>query len=83
MVAASTVPYLFWFTVVAIVLVTVAHILTRKTMSAGKKALWLVIVIVVPVLGSIVYLFLRPMLVAGATDRANAGYEQPDDDEGD
>jgi hypothetical protein len=52
-------------------------------MSAGKKALWLVIVVVVPVLGSIVYLFLRPMLVAGATDRANAGYEQPDDDEGD
>jgi membrane protein YdbS with pleckstrin-like domain len=76
----AAVPYLFWFAVIAVVLVTVVHILTRKTMTVGKKAIWLAIVVVLPVLGSIVYLFLRPMLVAGATDRANAGYDQLDDD---
>jgi len=80
MVAAGTIPYLFWFAVIAIVLVTVVHILTRKTVRFGKKAIWLAVVIVLPVLGSIIYLFLRPLLVTGAEDRANAGYEPPDDD---
>ena len=40
---------------------TVIDIFDRRDLSGGVKALWLVAVILVPLLGTIVYLFTRPV----------------------
>jgi len=36
-------------------------ILRNKNMNGGAKALWIVIIAVVPILGSLTYLFLRSL----------------------
>jgi hypothetical protein len=44
---------------IALLLFTFLHAIGNKNIDRGNKVLWIVIMIVVPILGSLVYLFWR------------------------
>jgi len=52
---------IFLFIWVLLGIYTFFAILRNKNMNGGAKALWIVIIAVVPILGSLTYLFLRSL----------------------
>jgi hypothetical protein len=57
----GTVGLLFLFIWVLLGIFTFFNILRNKNINSGAKLLWIIIIAVVPILGSITYLFLRSL----------------------
>ena len=57
----GTVGLLFLFIWVLLGIFAFFNIIRNKNISSGAKLLWIIIIAVVPILGSITYLFLRSL----------------------
>jgi uncharacterized membrane protein len=58
----SALVFFFWFTVIWMFISVFADIFRRRDLSGGAKAGWIVLVVVLPFLGVLIYLIARPQL---------------------
>lgn len=63
-VAWSMVVLFFWFMFIWIFITLFADIFRRNDMSGASKAIWLVLLVVLPFLGSLIYILMRPKVTA-------------------
>ncbi len=60
----SMVIFFFWFMFIWIWIQILADIFRRNDMSGGVKAVWIVVVIFLPLLGCLIYIAMRPKVTA-------------------
>jgi hypothetical protein len=65
----SMVFFFFWFTFLWIFISLFGDIFRRDDLSGGSKAIWLLVLIVLPFLGSLIYIAMRPKVTAGDVRR--------------
>ncbi len=65
----SMVFFFFWFTFIWIFISLFGDIFRRDDLSGGSKALWILLLIVLPFLGSLIYIIVRPKVTAGDVRR--------------
>jgi hypothetical protein len=54
-----------WFVMLLVVIVSIAAIvdaIRRKDLTGGTKALWVLLIVILPVVGTIIYAIARPKL---------------------
>jgi hypothetical protein len=54
-----------WFLMLLVVIVSIAAIVDavrRKDLTGGAKALWIVLIVILPLVGTIVYVVARPKI---------------------
>jgi hypothetical protein len=74
----SMVFFFFWFAFIWIFISLFGDIFRRDDLSGGSKAIWLLVLIVLPFLGSLIYIAMRPKVTAGDVRRMTqmeAGYK--------
>ena len=74
----SMVAFFFWFTFIWIFISLFGDIFRREDLSGGAKAGWLLVLIILPFLGSLIYIVMRPKVTAGDVRRMTqmeAGYK--------
>jgi hypothetical protein len=65
----SMVALFFWFTFIWIFISLFGDIFRRDDLSGGSKAIWLLVLIFLPFLGSLIYIVMRPKVTAGDVRR--------------
>jgi uncharacterized membrane protein len=65
----SMVFFFFWFTFIWIFIALFSDIFRRDDLTGMSKALWLLLLIVLPFLGSLIYIIVRPKVTAGDVRR--------------
>jgi hypothetical protein len=61
--------FFFWFTFIWIFISLFGDIFRRDDLSGGSKAIWLLVLIVLPFLGSLIYIVMRPKVTPGDVRR--------------
>ena len=61
--------FFFWFTFIWIFISLFGDIFRRDDLTGLSKALWLLLLIVLPFLGSLIYIIMRPKVTAGDVRR--------------
>jgi hypothetical protein len=83
----SMIAFFFWFMFIWIFISLFGDILRRDDLSGGMKAVWIFVLIVLPFLGSLIYIVVRPkvtaqdvalMARADAAQKAAAGVSSAD-----
>ncbi len=65
----SMVFFFFWFTFIWIFISLFGDIFRRDDLTGLSKALWILLLIVLPFLGSLIYIIVRPKVTAGDVRR--------------
>lgn len=60
----SMVAFFFWFMLIWIFISIFADIFRRNDLTGGWKAIWIVLIIVLPLLGCLIYIISRPKVTA-------------------
>ncbi len=60
----SMVVFFFWFMLIWIFIAIFADIFRRNDLSGGMKALWLIGIVILPFLGALIYMVMRPKVTA-------------------
>ena len=60
----SMVVFFFWFMAIWIFITIFADIFRRQDLSGGAKAVWIVVLFVLPFFGALIYLVMRPKVTA-------------------
>jgi hypothetical protein len=60
----SMVAFFFWFMFIWIFIQIFADIFRRNDMSGISKAIWLIVLVILPFLGAIIYMMMRPKVTA-------------------
>ena len=60
----SMVVFFFWFMLIWVFIAVIADIFRRNDISGGTKAIWLLAVIILPLLGCLIYMIMRPKVTA-------------------
>lgn len=80
--------FFFWFIYIWIFITVFADIFRRNDMSGGKKAMWVIFIIFIPLIGVLAYLIARPKMTeqdkqlmeeAEARQKRVAGYSAADE----
>jgi hypothetical protein len=58
------VAFFFWFMFIWIWITCIGDIFRRNDMSGGSKAIWIVVIIFLPLLGCLIYMIMRPKVTA-------------------
>ena len=56
--------FFFWFMFIWIWITCIGDIFRRNDMSGGSKAIWIVVIIFLPLLGCLIYMIMRPKVTA-------------------
>lgn len=84
----SMVIFFFWFMLIWIFIAVFADIFRRNDISGGTKAIWVIAIIILPFLGCLIYMVMRPkataqdvqmMAQAEAAQKAAAGVSTADE----
>jgi predicted membrane channel-forming protein YqfA (hemolysin III family) len=62
---------LFWCMAIWIFIVVFADILRRADIGGGAKALWILLIVVLPIFGALIYIISRPRITDYATGDAS------------
>ena len=65
----------FWLMCISIFIYVFADMLRRHDLSGAAKAGWAVLIVVLPLVGSLVYIIVRPRLTDEDRERAMAPYD--------
>jgi uncharacterized membrane protein len=60
----SMIAFFFWFMFIWIFISLFGDIFRRDDLSGGMKALWLIVLVVLPFLGALIYIIARPKVTA-------------------
>jgi hypothetical protein len=60
----SMVVFFFWFMLIWIFIAIFGDIFRRNDLSGGMKAIWIIALIILPFLGAIIYMVMRPKVTA-------------------
>ncbi len=60
----SMVAFFFWFMLIWIFIGIFGDIFRRNDLSGGMKAVWLIVLVVLPFLGALIYMIARPKVTA-------------------
>ena len=60
----SMIAFFFWFMLIWIFIAVFADIFRRRDLSGGMKAVWLIVLVILPFLGALIYLIARPKVTA-------------------
>jgi hypothetical protein len=60
----SMVFFFFWFMAIWIFIAIFADIFRRRDLSGGWKAIWILVIFVIPFLGALIYIVARPKVTA-------------------
>jgi hypothetical protein len=60
----SMVVFFFWFMLIWVFIAVIADIFRRNDISGGTKAIWMIAVIILPLLGCLIYMVMRPKVTA-------------------
>lgn len=80
--------FFFWIMAIWIFIALISDVIRRDDLSGGKKAVWIVFMVIVPFLGCLTYIIVRPKLTAQdvrmaaqaeAAQRAAAGVSTADE----
>jgi hypothetical protein len=58
----AMVAFFFWFMAIWIFIQIFADILHRRDLSGGAKAVWIILLVVLPFFGAVIYLIARPKM---------------------
>jgi len=84
----SMVAFFFWFMLIWMFIMVFADIFRRNDLSGGWKAIWILVIFVIPLLGILIYLIVRPKMTAQDQEimaqmeqqqRRSAGYSSADE----
>lgn len=84
----SMVAFFFWFMLIWIFIAVFADIFRRNDLSGGAKAIWIIALVILPFLGALIYMVMRPkataqdvqmMAQAEAAQKAAAGVSTADE----
>jgi hypothetical protein len=84
----SMVVFFFWFMFIWIFIAIFADIFRRNDISGGSKAIWIIVLVILPFLGALIYMVMRPkvtaqdvqmMAQAEAANKAVAGVSTADE----
>jgi len=70
--------FFFWFMFIWIFITIFADIFRRHDLSGGWKAIWIIVLVLLPFLGALIYLITRPKMTAQDVQmmtQAEAGYK--------
>lgn len=82
------VAFFFWFMLIWIWITCLADIFRRNDLSGGWKAIWILVIVFLPLLGCLIYMIVRPkataqdvqmMAQAEAAQKAAAGVSTADE----
>ena len=74
----TMVVFFFWFMAIWIFIMVFADIFRRQDMGGGAKAMWVLLIVIVPLFGALVYLIARPRVTSGPGPRGSEGYVSTD-----
>jgi len=60
----SMVIFFFWFMFIWIFITIFADIFRRNDLSGGMKAVWIIVIVILPLLGCLIYMIVRPKATA-------------------
>lgn len=60
----AMVAFFFWFMFIWIFIALFADIFRRNDLSGGMKAIWVLVLVVLPFLGALIYIVMRPKVTA-------------------
>jgi len=60
----SMVAFFFWFMLIWIFISIFADIFRRNDLSGGWKAIWIILLVILPFLGALIYIISRPKMTA-------------------
>lgn len=61
----SMIVFFFWFMLIWMFIAVFADIFRREDLSGGWKAIWILAIFILPLLGILIYVFTRPKVTAG------------------
>ncbi len=61
----TMVVFFFWFMAIWIFIMVFADIFRRQDMGGGAKAAWILLIVIVPLFGALIYLIARPRVTSG------------------
>jgi Short C-terminal domain/Phospholipase_D-nuclease N-terminal len=70
--------FFFWFMFIWIFITIFADIFRRRDLTGGWKAIWIVVLVLIPFLGALIYIISRPKVTAQDVEmltQAEAGYK--------
>ena len=82
----TMIAFFFWFMLIWMFIAVFADIFRREDLSGGSKAIWILAIFILPLLGILIYIFTRPKVTAGdvkmmaqveAQSKAAAGSRRP------
>jgi hypothetical protein len=60
----SMIIFFFWFMLIWIFITIFADIFRRRDLSGGWKAIWIIVIFILPFLGALIYIIARPKVTA-------------------
>jgi Short C-terminal domain/Phospholipase_D-nuclease N-terminal len=72
----ATVVFFFWFIFIWMFITIFADIFRRDDMSGGAKAGWIILIVLVPFLGILIYMIARPKMTEQDKEMLAAAQEQ-------
>jgi len=72
----ATVVFLFWFIFIWMFITIFADIFRRDDLSGGAKAGWIILIVLVPFLGILIYMIARPKMTEQDKEMLAAAQEQ-------
>jgi Phospholipase_D-nuclease N-terminal len=75
--------FFFWFMLIWMFIMVFADIFRRKDLSGGAKAGWLLLIIILPLFGILIYMIARPTMTeqdrqaAASEMQGSSGYSSP------
>ena len=60
----SMVIFFFWFMLIWIFISIFADIFRRNDLSGGWKAIWIIVIVIIPFIGALIYIISRPKVTA-------------------
>jgi len=70
----ATIVFFFWLMAIWIFIMVFADIFRRQDMGGGAKAGWILLIVILPFFGALIYLMVRPRVSDVAGARSEGGY---------
>jgi hypothetical protein len=67
--------FFFWCMAIFIFIVVFADIIRRKDLSGWGKGGWILLLVIVPLFGALIYLIVSPSLFAGSSRSGSSQYD--------